>query len=40
MRYQGGKCRIAKPIMTEILKYRTDEDTFVDLFVGGGCCGY
>lgn len=36
MRYQGGKCRIAKPIMTEILKYRTDEDTFVDLFVGGG----
>lgn len=36
MRYQGGKCQIAKPIMAEILKYRTDENTFVDLFCGAG----
>lgn len=36
MVYQGGKRQIAKSIMAEMLKYRTDEDTFVDLFCGGG----
>lgn len=33
MRYQGGKCRIAKEILQVIEQYRTTEDTFIDLFV-------
>lgn len=36
MRYQGGKCQIARNIVDIILEYKTNEDTFVDLFVGGG----
>ncbi len=36
MKYMGGKTRIAKHILPIILKNRTENQYFIDIFVGGG----
>ena len=34
--YQGGKQRLAKDIVSEMLKYANDTTVFYDLFCGSG----